>query len=111
MAPTLRSLAEELGVHPSLISRVLRDDPGVRVSGEVRARVVELATKAGYRPNRVGRSFRTRETQILGMLTPDITNSFHSRLFRSVETVAAGAGVNIILSNTDDDPGRLRRIA
>jgi LacI family transcriptional regulator len=47
-----------------------------------------------------------RKTHILAMLTPDITNPFHSWLFRAVEARANRSGYGVILCNTDDDPDR-----
>ena len=42
------------------------------------------------------------------MLTPDITNPFHSVLFRGVEEVAIAHGYDTVLCNTDDNPERCR---
>ncbi len=47
-----------------------------------------------------------RRTHILAVLTPDITNPFHSWLFRAVEARANRSGYDVILCNTDDDPER-----
>lgn len=110
MAITLTALAREIGVDPSLVSRVLRRDPNARISGEKRAAILALAEKTGYRPNRVARSLRTHRTFILGMLTPHITNPFHSWLFRAVERTANAAGYDVILCNTEDDPERFEKV-
>jgi DNA-binding LacI/PurR family transcriptional regulator len=110
MTSTLASLAKEAGVDPSLVSRVLRGDPSARISDEKRARILELARITGYRANRLAKSLRTQKTMILGMLSPDITNPFHSWLFRAVEEQANAAGYDVILSNTDDDPERSRKL-
>lgn len=103
---SLTTIAKEVGVDPSLVSRVLRDDPGARISPKKRAHILEVVERTGYRPNRVAQSLRMRRTHILAMLTPDITNPFHSWLFRAVESRANKSGYNVILCNTDDDPDR-----
>jgi LacI family transcriptional regulator len=110
MAETLASLARQVGVDPSLVSRVLRGDPNARISDEKRARILELAKTTGYRANRLAKSLRTQRTNILGMLTPDITNPFHSWLFRAVEERAKTYGYDVILCNTDDDPERSKQV-
>ena len=92
------------------MSRVLSGDPKVRVSDARRAQIIDLAASSGYRPNRMARSLRTRRTQILAMLTPDITNPFHSLLFRGVEAAARDAGYSVILCNTDDQAERFAQI-
>ncbi|MGE0256254.1 MAG: LacI family DNA-binding transcriptional regulator [Alphaproteobacteria bacterium] len=110
MAITLTALARQVGVDPSLVSRVLRRDPNARISSEKRAAILALAEQTGYRPNRVARSLRTHRTFILGMLTPHITNPFHSWLFRAVERTANAAGYDVILCNTEDDPERFEKV-
>ncbi|MGV3653694.1 MAG: LacI family DNA-binding transcriptional regulator [Noviherbaspirillum sp.] len=103
MKVTLKSLAAELKVDPSLISRVLRGDPDVRVSAEKRQLITQVAAQRGYRPNRVARSLQSRETHVIAMLTPDVTNPFHSLMFSGVERVAQKAGYSVILCNTPDN--------
>jgi LacI family transcriptional regulator len=107
---SLASIAREVGVDPSLVSRVLRADPGARISPKKRAQIIEVAERTSYRPNRVAQSLRMRRTHILAMLTPDITNPFHSWLFRAVEARANQSGYDVILCNTDDDPERSLKV-
>jgi LacI family transcriptional regulator len=110
MAVTLAKIAVEVGVDVSLVSRVLRGRPDARISDEKRAQILDIAKALGYRPNRIAQSLRTRRTNILAMLTPDITNPFHSLLFRAVERAAALIGYHVILCNTDDSSERFRQV-
>jgi LacI family transcriptional regulator len=110
LAVTLAEIARQVGVDVSLVSRVLRDDAGAKLSPTKRAQILEIAKATGYRPNRLGRSLRTGRTSIIGMLTPDITNAFHAVLFRGVEAAAAAAGYDTILCNTDDSPERFKEV-
>lgn len=107
---SLTTIAKEVGVDPSLVSRVLRADPDARISPQKRAHILEIVERTGYRPNRVAQSLRTQRTHILAMLTPDITNPFHSWLFRAVEARANQSGYNVILCNTDDEPDRSMKL-
>ena len=110
MAVTLAEIAKKVGVHVSLVSRVLRDDASAKLSSAKRTQIHDVAKATGYRPNRLGRSLRTGRTSIIGMLTPDITNPFHAILFRGVEAVAAAAGYDTILCNTDNSPERVKNV-
>ncbi|MEX0957032.1 MAG: LacI family DNA-binding transcriptional regulator [Rhizobiaceae bacterium] len=107
---SLATIAKEVGVDPSLVSRVLRSDPSARISPKKRAHILEVVERTGYRPNRVAQSLRMRQTHILAMLTPDITNPFHSWLFRAVEARANRSGYDVILCNTDDDAERSLKV-
>jgi len=53
---------------------------------------------------------RARKSNILAMLVPDITNSFHAVMFRGVEAEAHAKGYNVILCDTDDDDDRFRSL-
>ncbi|HEX4328679.1 MAG TPA: LacI family DNA-binding transcriptional regulator [Burkholderiales bacterium] len=109
-AVTLHTIAERAGVHFSLVSRVLRGDPLARLSKEKREQVIAIAAELGYRPNRVARSLRARQSRILAMLVPDITNPFHAVMFRGVEAAAQAEGYSVILCNTDDEDERFRSL-
>jgi LacI family transcriptional regulator len=104
---TLRQLAQQVGVDPSTASRVLNRDPGLRIAAATRARILDAAAAAGYRPNRLARSLKLQRTGIVGMLIPDVTNPVFSALFRAVDDAASAAGYHVILCNTDDTVHRL----
>jgi LacI family transcriptional regulator len=72
LAVTLAEIARQVGVHVSLVSRVLRNDASAKLSPAKREKILAVAKATGYRPNRLGRSLRTGHTSIIGMLTPDI---------------------------------------
>lgn len=110
MAVTLQSIARRVGVDVSLVSRVLRGDPKTRISKEKREKILSIARSSHYLPNRMARSLRTRRMKILAMLTPDITNPFHSHLFRAVERTASAAGYDVILCNTEDNAERFKTL-
>jgi LacI family transcriptional regulator len=106
---TLRSLAEQLGVHPSTVSRVLNEDPSIRISEATRAQILSLAAESGYRPNRLARALRMQRTNLVGFVIPDISNPLFASLFRAAEAAASAQGQHVILCDTDDNAGTLER--
>ncbi len=110
MSVTLESIAKRAGVDVSLVSRVLRGDPKARVSEAKREKILAIARSSNYLPNRLARSLRTKRMKILAMLTPDITNPFHSFLFRAVERTASAAGYEVILCDTQDSATRFKEV-
>ncbi|HYM50490.1 MAG TPA: LacI family DNA-binding transcriptional regulator [Candidatus Limnocylindrales bacterium] len=108
MPVTLKELAERAQVHPSTVSRVANNDPGLRVSPATRARIEALLRETEYRPNGVARGLKMRQSFVLAVVIPDVTNPFFAALFRGIEDGAAPRGYNVLLCNTDGSPERQR---
>ena len=108
MPVTLKELAVRAKVHPSTISRVANNDPGLRIATATRSRIEALLRETGYQPNGIARGLKLRQTNVLAVVIPDVTNPFFAALFRGVEDAAAPRGFNVLLCNTDGSPERQR---
>jgi LacI family transcriptional regulator len=108
MPVTLKDLAARAKVHPSTISRVANNDPGLRIAPATRSRIEALLRETGYQPNGIARGLKLRQTNVLAVVIPDVTNPFFAALFRGVEDAAAPRGFNVLLCNTDGTPERQR---
>jgi LacI family transcriptional regulator len=108
MPVTLKELAARARVHPSTISRVANHDPKLRIAPPTRLRIEALLRETEYRPNGVARGLKLRQTLVLAVVIPDITNPFFAALFRGVEDAASPSGYNVLLCNTDGSPARQR---
>lgn len=102
----IKDVARHAGVSSATVSRVLTDKPYVR--DEVRRRVLEAVDDLGYRPDRVARSLRSRQSSVLGLIISDIENPFWTAMVRAVEDVASQHGYAVFLCNSDEDPGKER---
>lgn len=94
---TLADVAEAAGVHTSLVSRVLRDDPRGFASAQTRARILEAAHDLGYRPNASAQGLRSSRTMTLGLLLPGFTSPLYSSIAHGVEETAAANGYGLVL--------------
>ncbi len=108
MPVTLKELAAMAKVHPSTVSRVVNHDPSLRIAAPTRARIEALLRETEYRPNGVARGLKMRQTLVLAVVIPDITNPFFGALFRGIEDGAAPRGYQVLLCNTDGSPDRQR---
>jgi LacI family transcriptional regulator len=108
MPVTLKDLAARARVHPSTISRVANNDPDLRIAPATRSRIEALLRETGYQPNGIARGLKLRQTNVLAVVIPDVTNPFFAALFRGVEDAAAPRGFNVLLCNTDGTPERQR---
>ena len=98
--PTIKDVAQHAGVAPITASRVINN--AGYVSEETRMRVEKAITDLGYIPNRVARSLRSKQTNLLALVLTDITNPFWTTVARGVEDAASEEGFSVILCNTDE---------
>ncbi len=83
---SLKTLGEYLNLSPATISLVLNNAPGVRsIPQETRDRVVEAAAKFDYRPSFYARSLRKRQTFSVGVLVPELSDSYATQVLAGVE--------------------------
>lgn len=100
--PTIYSLAADLGLHASTVSRAFSRPEMVR--DEVRRRVLARAAEVGYVPNAMARSLITGQKGLIGLLIPDIENPFFAPLVRAIQRAVAQEGVQLLLMDTGLDP-------
>jgi LacI family transcriptional regulator len=101
---TITQVAELAGVSATTVSHVLS---GKRLVAEsTRETVHEAIRTLGYRPNHTARSLRTRRSQMIAVVVPDITNPFFSVLTRGLADVVYDAGYGTYVCNTDGTPDR-----
>src|SRR5260221_10294385 len=101
---TLKELAARAKVHPSTISRVVNQDPALRIGLATRARIEALLRETEYRPNGVARGLKLRQTLVLAVGIPAITNPLFRRPFRRGEDGTAPPGYPAMLCNTHRHP-------
>jgi LacI family transcriptional regulator len=101
---TLQDVAREAGVSPMTVSRVINNTG--RISDETRKYIREVVNRMGYRPSRVARSLVTNKTFLIGLIVPDITNTFFSEIVHGVEDIAWEKGYSVLLANTSENPPR-----
>lgn len=96
--PTQRELARRLGVSQMTISRVLNGLPGVGPA--LKKRVHQEIDRFDYIPNSIARSLLNRSNRIIGLVIPDITNSFFPEITKSIETVVKKHGYHTLLAHS-----------
>lgn len=106
--PTIVEVAKRAKVSTATVSNVIR---GTRKVSEDRAARVRAAIRElNYFPNEIARSLKVRQTRMLAMVLPDITNPFFPEIIRGAEDSAFARGYFLLTANTDEQPGRERRI-
>jgi DNA-binding LacI/PurR family transcriptional regulator len=96
---TLEHVAREAGVHTATAATILNGAGGnTRVSAETRARVMEVAARLGYRPNRMAQSLRRQKSHTIGLLGGSVENPFFAHLATRLERVLLEAGYELVMA-------------
>lgn len=101
---TIKDVARLAKVSVTTVSHVVNKTRFVSLES---SQAVEDAIRSvGYVPSAVARSLKSNTTRTLGMLTPNNSNPYFAEIVHSVEKHCFGAGYNLILCNTNDEPHR-----
>ena len=81
----LKMLAEHLQLSQTTISLVLNNSPSAKsIPQETRQRVLDAAEKLNYRPNYFARSLRQSRSMSVGVLAPDLSEGYFTRVMSGV---------------------------
>jgi DNA-binding LacI/PurR family transcriptional regulator len=81
----LKMLAEHLQLSQTTISLVLNNSPSAKsIPKETRQRVLEAAERLNYRPNYFARSLRQSRSMSVGILAPDLSEGYFTRVMSGV---------------------------
>lgn len=97
---TLKQIAKELNVSVSTVSKALNDSP--EISEQTKIRIKEYAKLKNYKPNVIGLNLKNRKTKTIGVIIPNILNSFFAKVFSGIEKVADEKGYNVITCISND---------
>jgi DNA-binding LacI/PurR family transcriptional regulator len=84
---TLKDVAKHLGLSPATISLVLNHSPvAAAIPEETQQRVFTAARELGYRPNYIAVSLRSRRTNSIGVLVPEVSDPWAAEIVSGIES-------------------------
>lgn len=92
---TIRDLALKLRTSISTVSRALRNAPDV--NPETKRAVLELARQLHYEPNRIAQSLRTKKTNTLGIVVPQLHLHFFSSAICGIQEYATAHNYGVMI--------------
>ncbi|HKF01933.1 MAG TPA: LacI family DNA-binding transcriptional regulator [Candidatus Sulfotelmatobacter sp.] len=98
---TIADVAKHCGVGVMTVSRVING--GNLVSAETAARVRSAIKKLGYQPNEAARMLKGRISRTIGLILPDLSDTFFSVCAHSVQQFAAKRGYTTVLLASERD--------
>ncbi len=106
---TTKDIAARLNLSVSTVGRALADDR--RISAETKFRVQQAAVELGYVGNRAARLMRGERSTVIGLVVPDVGNSFYSTVAHALaETMNAHQRQVMLCETGDDRHAELRHI-
>ncbi len=101
---TLVSIAERSGCSISTVSRVLSGNAAkYRISQRTVARVTEEVKRCNYTPSLLAKGLRTNRTDTIGLLIPNIENSFFANVAGVVIRESRNYNYKVVVVDTQED--------
>lgn len=97
---SITDIANALQVTPSTVSRALNG--GGKVSEKKKLEILSLAKKLGYRPNPIAKSLLENKTHTIGLIIPEFTHHFYSRMLAGIESVTTEAGYQLLICTSNE---------
>ncbi len=99
-SPTIQDVAQAAGVSVSTVSRVLNEKDDV--APETYARVKAVIEEMGYASNLAAKSMRSRATNVMGLIMPDVADPFCVEVMKGVNRAIAPLDYDLIVYTTGD---------
>ena len=101
---TLVSIAERSGCSISTVSRVLSGNAAkYRISQRTVARVTEEVKRCNYTPSLLAKGLRTNRTDTIGLLIPNIENSFFAGVAGVVIRESRNYNYKVVVDTQEDE--------
>jgi DNA-binding LacI/PurR family transcriptional regulator len=101
MPCTIKDVARRAGLSPSTVSRSLNNSG--YVSASTRRRVEETVAALGYQPNWHARGLRGKASHLIGLIIPDISNTYYTAIAQVVSSTLRAHNYELILCVNDED--------
>jgi DNA-binding LacI/PurR family transcriptional regulator len=105
---TLRDVAALAGVSSRTVSNVVNGY--ARVTERTRRRVQDAVEQLGYRPNVLARNLAAGRSGQIAVVVPYLDTPYFAELLQGIIRAARMAGYNVLIDQTDGDPGHERSL-
>ena len=92
---TIKTIAKELGVSTSTVSKALKDSH--EISSDTKEKIQAYANLYNYKPNHLALQLRNQKTKVIGVILPKIVHHFFSTVIMGIEEGANEKGYNIMV--------------
>ena len=108
---SLDVIAKDAGVSKTTASMVLNGKGSLnKIHPDTQARIFQVARKYRYRPNLLAKNLSEGKTMTLGLIVPNISDSYYSTIADHLESLASKAGYILLLGSTGENPEKEREL-
>ncbi len=100
---SIKDVALHAGTSIATVSRIL-NDVGYPISEALRLRVESAIRELGYRPNRMAQNLRSKQTQSIGLVVRDISDSYFGAIAQGVTEEASARGLMPLVCSSKRNP-------
>jgi len=94
-------VASKAGVSPATVSRVLNNH--ANVNDKTKEKVMQVISELGYLPNAAAKNLRSQKTMTIGVIVPEINNSYYAEIIKGIENKAYAAKYKVIICDTENN--------
>ena len=98
---SIKDIAKLAGVSIATVSRVINRNG--KVAPETEKKILQVMEENHYVPNLLAKGFRTQKFTTIGIIVPDISIEFFSKIAKKVQTIFFERGYATIICNTNED--------
>ncbi|MGZ8538479.1 MAG: LacI family DNA-binding transcriptional regulator, partial [Flavisolibacter sp.] len=106
--PTIKEIAKRLNISVSTVSRALHNHPSIGL--RTKTLVQELAKELKYEPNQTAIFFKQGKTFTIGVILPQLSESFFSSAISGIEDFANTKKYNVLVGQSHDDQERQQQL-
>lgn len=101
---TIKDVALKAGVSVATVSRLV-NGTGI-VSEATAVTVQETIEELGYEPNLMARNLRKKETRVILIVCPNVTNPYYAHILAGITEASYQKGFSAVMYTTNSDPER-----
>lgn len=106
---TIKEIAKALNISVSTVSRALHDHPSIGITTKTRVR--QKAIELNYEPNQAAIYFQKGKTYTIGVILPELSESFFSSAISGIEDTAYQRDYTVIFAQSHDSEELEKKLA
>ena len=102
---SLKDIANDLNISKTTVSLVLNNKGNEnKISADTQKRIKDYAKKNDYVPNQLARGLSRGKSETIGLIIPNISDTFYSKVAGIIEREAQEQGYTVLFSSSYEDP-------